>query len=147
MADIVDSATRSRMMSRVRGRDTLPELLVRRYLHAAGLRFRTNVRKLPGSPDIVLPRYRTVVFIHGCFWHRHAGCRFAATPATRTEFWNGKFSANVSRDLRVRGELEALGWNVLTVWECQLASELGLDEIFWKIVGGWTPPASDISPG
>lgn len=143
MADVVDRATRSRMMSRIRGRDTRPELLVRRYLHATGLRFRTNVRSLPGSPDVVFPRYRVAVFVHGCFWHRHAGCPFATTPATRTEFWNNKFAANVSRDLRVRQQLEALGWQILTVWECQLKSELALEEIFWAIVSRDPPPAED----
>jgi DNA mismatch endonuclease, patch repair protein len=117
--DIVDRATRSRMMSGIRGRNTAPEMLVRRALHAAGLRFRLHRKDLPGSPDVVLPRHNAVVFVHGCFWHRHPGCRFATTPATRPEFWRKKFDGNVERDVRQRRALRKLGWRVFTVWECQ----------------------------
>jgi len=117
--DVVDRATRSRMMSGIRGKDTKPELAVRSFLHRAGLRFRLHAR-LPGKPDLVLPRYRTVVFVHGCFWHRHEGCRYATTPASNAGFWQEKFAANVQRDARVKRQLEEAGWQVETVWACQL---------------------------
>ncbi|NEX92973.1 very short patch repair endonuclease [Caulobacter sp. 17J65-9] len=118
MADVVDSRTRSRMMAGIRGRDTTPELLIRRALHRAGFRFRLNVRSLPGTPDIVLPKYRAAIFIHGCFWHRHEGCRYATHPATRPEFWAQKFQQNVERDARARALLKQAGWRVATIWEC-----------------------------
>src|SRR4051812_1880798 len=100
MVDVVDKATRSRTMSGIRGKDTQPELAVRRYLHSRGLRFRLHKKGLPGRPDLVFPRYRTVVFVHGCFWHRHSRCRFATNPATRPAFWAAKFAQNVARDKR-----------------------------------------------
>jgi len=109
-------------MSRIRGRDTAPERLVRSTLHRAGYRFRLHRKDLPGRPDIVLPKYRTVVFVHGCFWHRHSRCRFAYTPKSRVAFWNAKFAANVERDRHNVRELKRLGWRVVTVWECQAAS-------------------------
>lgn len=117
--DRVDPKTRSRMMASIRGRNTRPELLVRRSLHAAGLRFRLHVKGLPGRPDIVLPGRRLVVFVHGCFWHRHPGCRFATTPATRQDFWASKFAANVARDHMNAKECQDAGWSVRTVWECE----------------------------
>jgi DNA mismatch endonuclease (patch repair protein) len=117
--DIVDQATRSRMMSGIRGRDTQPELKVRRYLHALGFRFRVHARDLPGRPDLVLTRYRTAIFVHGCFWHQHAGCRLAARPDTNGAFWRAKLSGNVERDKRQEDELRSLGWRVATVWECE----------------------------
>lgn len=120
MADIVDEATRSRMMAGIRGRDTGPEIRLRKALHGRGLRYRLHAGKLPGRPDIVLPRHRAVVFVHGCFWHRHEGCRYATTPATRPGFWQTKFAENVQRDARVRAELAAAGWRIATVWECAL---------------------------
>ncbi|XBT42088.1 very short patch repair endonuclease [Pseudomonas viridiflava] len=120
--DIVDTATRSRMMAGIKGRNTRPEMIVRRFLHANGYRFRLHRRDLPGSPDIVLPRFRTCIFVHGCFWHRHDGCRYATTPKTRTDFWQAKFTQNVERDARVRRALRADGWKVLTIWECELKS-------------------------
>jgi len=119
VADIVDRATRSRMMSGIRGADTTPERLVRSYLHRAGLRFRLHARDLPGSPDVLLPRWRTAVFVHGCYWHRHRGCRFATTPSTNRAFWRRKFAANEARDRRNVRRLRALGWRVITVWECR----------------------------
>lgn len=109
-------------MSRIRGRDTQPELLVRSALHRAGYRFRLHRKDLPGRPDIVLPKYHTVVFVHGCFWHRHAGCRFTYTPKSRIAFWQNKFDANVERDRLARDKLRRLGWTVVTVWECQAVS-------------------------
>lgn len=120
MADVVDKATRSRMMSGIRGKNTKPELLVRQYLHAKGLRYRLHANELPGKPDLVFPKYRTVVFVHGCFWHRHEGCKFAATPKTNSAFWIKKLSANRDRDLQHESQLQALGWKVLTIWECQI---------------------------
>lgn len=120
MVDIVDRATRSRIMSGIRSRNTKPELVVRSWLHRAGLRFRLHARDLPGSPDIVLPRWGVVVFVHGCFWHRHSGCPRAATPKTRRAFWNAKFRKNVERDERNRRELRRLGWRARTIWACSL---------------------------
>lgn len=131
MVDVVDRATRSRMMSGIRGRDTKPELVVRSYLHRAGLRFRLHA-KLPGKPDLVFPKYRTVVFVHGCFWHRHAGCKYATVPATNRAFWQKKFSDNVLRDKKVLGMLRSLGWRVIVAWECQL-SEQALDLLSHEI--------------
>jgi len=107
-------------MAAIHGKDTAPELAVRRILHAMGLRFRLHRKDLPGRPDIVLPRHRTVVFVHGCFWHRHEGCRYTTTPKTRLEFWQAKFDANVARDHRNRIALEEMGWRGLVVWECEL---------------------------
>ena len=109
-------------MSRIRSRDTGPELLVRSALHRAGYRFRLHSKDLPGRPDIVLPKYHTVVFVHGCFWHRHKGCRFAYTPKSRVAFWNNKFRGNIERDRRTSTALRKLGWRVVTVWECQATS-------------------------
>jgi DNA mismatch endonuclease (patch repair protein) len=111
------------MMSGIRGRDTKPELAVRRYLHANGLRYRLHVRDLPGKPDIVLPRHRAVVFVHGCFWHRHEGCRYAYRPKSNVEFWQAKLDANTARDGQDQERLRALGWRVFVVWECQTTTQ------------------------
>ena len=107
-------------MSRVRGKDTKPELLVRQFLHANGYRFRLHRKDLPGRPDITLPRLRTVIFVHGCFWHRHGGCPYFVVPKTRTDFWMEKIGRNVANDERQQAELRAAGWRVLVVWECEL---------------------------
>jgi DNA mismatch endonuclease, patch repair protein len=123
MTDIVDSQTRSRMMSGIRGKNTKPELALRRSLHALGFRYRLHAKGIPGKPDIVMPKYRAVIFVHGCFWHRHAGCRYATLPATRPEFWGAKFDANVMRDVAVQSALREAGWRVGTVWECALRAE------------------------
>lgn len=120
MADIVNSQTRSRMMAGIRGKDTVPELVLRRSLHALGFRYRLHVKGVPGKPDIVMPKYNVVVFVHGCFWHRHVGCRFTTTPATRPEFWKAKFEANQRRDRKLLEALMGQGWRVATVWECAL---------------------------
>lgn len=109
-------------MSRIRSRDTSPELALRRQLHALGLRYRLHDRRLPGRPDLVLPRFRAVVFVHGCFWHRHPGCSIATTPKSNTAFWQEKFDRNVSRDKRSAAALEAAGWRVFIAWECELSS-------------------------
>ncbi|MEM9417689.1 MAG: DNA mismatch endonuclease Vsr [Planctomycetota bacterium] len=119
MVDKLTKERRSWNMSRIRGTDTKPERVVRSVLHRMGYRFRLHRRELPGKPDIVLPRYKTVVFVHGCYWHRHKGCRLAYTPKTRVEFWNTKFTANVERDRRNVRELEQSGWKVIIVWECE----------------------------
>lgn len=129
MTDIVDSQTRSRMMAGIRGKDTKPELALRRSLHALGLRYRLHAKGIPGKPDLVLPKFTAVIFVYGCFWHRHPECRYASTPATRPEFWESKFSANVMRDTTVRSELLAAGWRVATIWECALRSETGVTAV------------------
>lgn len=113
-------------MSRIRGKDTKPELAVRRLVHALGYRFRLHRRDLPGSPDLVLPRLKKVIFVHGCFWHRHPGCRFAYTPKANAEFWLKKLTSNVSRDAAVRAALMAQGWDVMVVWECEVGDSHAL---------------------
>ena len=120
MADVFTKAKRSEVMSRIRGRDTKPERAVRSILHRLGYRFRLHRADLPGKPDIVLPRLRIVIFVHGCFWHRHEDCRFAYTPKTRIEFWLKKLESNVARDRQVQAQLTELGWLVVIVWECEL---------------------------
>lgn len=120
-------------MSRIRGRDTAPELRLRSLLHRAGFRFRLHAKPLPGRPDIVLPKYRTAIFVHGCFWHRHSGCRNATTPSTRAEFWQEKFDGNVRRDARNRADLEAAAWTVMTVWECELKTDA--EEVVRRLAG------------
>jgi DNA mismatch endonuclease (patch repair protein) len=133
--DIVDSATRSRMMSAIRSRDTVSEIVVRKALHAAGLRFRLHRRDLPGSPDIVLPKFRSVVFVHGCFWHRHSGCRYSTTPASNVDFWRQKFAANVQRDRSQQRALRKEGWRVFTVWECETKSPSILNSLAKRVRG------------
>ncbi len=131
MADVVDRATRSRMMSGIRGKNTKPELIVRSFLHRAGLRFRLHA-KLPGKPDLVLPKHRAVVFVHGCFWHRHKSCRFAASPTSNAVFWQEKLSSNVARDSEVTLALERMGWRVLVIWSCEL-NEGDLEKLVFSI--------------
>lgn len=123
MADTLTKAERSALMARIRGKNTKPEVLVRSALHRAGFRFRIHGAALPGRPDVVLPRHRTVVFVHGCFWHRH-GCALSGEPATRRAFWRDKFARNTERDRRNTRALRRLGWRVLTVWECSLRTNL-----------------------
>lgn len=122
MTDIVSRKARSALMSRIKGRDTKPELAVRRLLHAMGYRFRLHLGRLPGSPDIVLPRYHSVILVHGCFWHRH-GCARTYSPKTRKLFWQRKFESNRVRDRRTVRALRSSGWRVLTVWECQTEAD------------------------
>jgi DNA mismatch endonuclease (patch repair protein) len=119
LPDAFSKVKRSNIMSRVRGQDTKPELLVRRILHGLGYRFRLHRRDLPGSPDIVLPRYRKVVFVHGCFWHGHEDCPRAVRPMSNVEFWNRKLDGNKRRDLETQHQLTGQGWGVLVVWQCQ----------------------------
>ena len=125
MADIVDADTRSRMMAAIRGKNTRPEWVIRSALHRAGYRFRLHDRRLPGAPDLVLRQYRTVIFVHGCFWHRHSGCKYATTPASRAGFWQEKFRANVERDRLNCQRLCSQGWRVLVVWECGIKHDPG----------------------
>lgn len=117
------------MMSGIRGANTKPERVVRSFLHGRGLRFRLHRKDLPGRPDIVLPKFRTVVFVHGCFWHRHPGCRLAYQPKSNREFWAGKFEQNVARDARRFTQLEAIGWRVLVIWECQVTDRPTLERL------------------
>jgi DNA mismatch endonuclease, patch repair protein len=125
---------RSAMMARIGPRDTAPELAVRRSLHRLGYRFRLHRRDLPGCPDITLPRHKLIVFVHGCFWHRHPGCRFAYMPKSRVEFWKSKLEGNAARDQRVRHALEHQGWTVLVVWECETQGPEALDRHLRKLL-------------
>lgn len=134
MADTVTPDVRSEMMRAIRSGNTQPEMRVRRYLHAVGLRYRVNVKSLPGRPDICLPSRRIAVFVHGCFWHQHPGCPYATKPTTRSGFWLAKFAANMRRDALVVEKLTALGWQVITIWECQTRDELSLDALAWTIL-------------
>lgn len=125
MPDVHDRATRSRNMAAVRGKDTKPELLIRRGLHGLGLRYRLQGKDLPGKPDLVFPKYKAVVFVHGCFWHGH-DCPLFRLPGTRTEFWRTKISSNVLRDHKAHTALQAQGWRTATVWECALKGRKSL---------------------
>lgn len=126
MADRLSPERRSALMARIKSKDTVPEKIVRSWLHRHGYRFRLHRKDLPGSPDIVLPKYRTVVFVHGCFWHRHPGCRKASVPDRNRDFWEKKLSQNVVRDRRSYDALESLGWRVVVVWECECRKEEAL---------------------
>lgn len=133
MADFLSPEQRSERMSRIRSKDTSPELELRRALHALGLRFRVHDKRLPGKPDIVLPKYKTVIQVHGCFWHRHPGCNVATTPKSNTPFWREKFERNVQRDRKNTAALSALGWTVVVAWECELASQRKVKEAAKRI--------------
>ena len=132
MADRLTPEKRSWNMSRIRGKDTSIEQLVRKDLFARGFRFRKNVKTLPGTPDIVLPKYGIVIFIHGCFWHRHEDCKLAATPKTRAEFWQQKFDKNVINDKKNKELLEDIGWKVIIIWECEIKK--GFEYVMYKTV-------------
>ena len=120
MADSLTKEKRSWNMSRIRGKDTKIEVKVRKYLFSKGFRYRKNVTTLPGKPDIVLPKYKTAIFVHGCYWHRHPGCKYAYMPKTNVEFWEKKFSENIANDEKNRLKLETSGWTVITLWECDI---------------------------
>jgi len=122
MADVHDKETRSYNMSMIKGKNTKPEMIVRKFLHANGFRYRLHVKDLPGKPDIVLPKYKTVIFVHGCFWHGHAGCVKAALPRTRREWWESKIETNARNDETSQHRLEDRGWKVIVMWECSLHS-------------------------
>ncbi len=123
MADVHSRETRSFNMSQIKGKNTKPEELVRRYLFSRGFRYRKNVSTLPGKPDIVLPKYKTCIFVNGCFWHKHEGCKYFVWPKNNAEFWKKKIIGNVDRDLRQQNELQLLGWKVVVIWECELRKD------------------------
>lgn len=120
MADVFSKVKRSWVMSRVKGRDTKPEILVRSFVHRMGFRFRVHRRGLPGNPDIVLPQHNKVIFVHGCFWHGHKRCLRSKRPTTNEQFWNKKLNGNIERDKRLRRRLHRMGWDVLVVWQCEI---------------------------
>ncbi|PYF74353.1 very short patch repair endonuclease [Pedobacter nutrimenti] len=133
MADVHSKKIRSYNMSRIKGKNTKPELLVRKFLHSHGFRYRLHVKDLPGKPDIVLPKYKTVIFVHGCFWHGHEGCKYYVVPKTRTEWWLNKINGNISKDLDNKSLLIKSGWKVIEVWECGLKAtriDLTLSDLF-----------------
>lgn len=133
MTDVHDKKTRSYNMSRIKGKDTKPEILVRKFLHKNGFRYRLNYKKLPGKPDIVLPKYKTVIFINGCFWHGHENCKYFVLPKTRTEWWLNKINGTKKRDLLKTKELELLSWHVKVIWECELKIEKR-DQVFDDLI-------------
>jgi DNA mismatch endonuclease (patch repair protein) len=120
MADVHDKETRSYNMSRIKGQNTKPEILVRKFLFSHGFRYKLHDKTLPGKPDIVLPKYRTAIFVHGCFWHGHEGCRYYVVPKSRTEWWLEKINKNISNDVKNKQTLTALQWNIIEIWECDL---------------------------
>lgn len=129
MADTVSKEKRSEIMSHVTGKETKPEIIVRKYLFAHGLRYRKNVKRLPGTPDIVFPKYKTAVFVNGCFWHGHKGCKYSHLPSTNFEYWEKKIADNIERDERKKRELEGLGYRVLIIWQCQLKSNTKIETL------------------
>jgi len=120
MVDVLSKEQRHKCMSHIRYRNTKPEILVRKYLFAYGFRYRKNVKALPGTPDIVLPKYKTLIFVNGCFWHGHIGCKYARLPETNAEFWKQKIESNQRRDIQEQCQLRESGWNVIEIWECEL---------------------------
>ena len=139
--DCLTPEQRKRNMSAIKGRDTKPEILLRKLLHSQGYRFRIQRKDLPGRPDIVLPRYKTAIFVNGCFWHRHEGCKYASTPSTNSEFWEKKFAANVKRDTRNYVALKKQGWNVIVIWECEVKGILHS-----RVIPGIPAPSSHAYP-
>lgn len=138
MTDIKSPADRSRNMAAIKGKDTKPEMIVRKYLFSRGLRFRVQVRKLPGTPDIVLPKYKTAIFVNGCFWHGHEGCKYFRLPKSNVEFWKEKIERNIERDRESMQALLDLGWKVIRVWECELRNKANREEILNKIYASIT---------
>lgn len=134
MADRLSPERRSWLMSRVKSRDTGPEIRVRKAAHAMGLRFRLYRKDLPGSPDLVFPGRKVAMFVHGCFWHRHEGCKKTTDPKSQTEFWQEKFARNVARDRQNAADLEALGWSVFVIWQCDTTDAKRLDEILYSVL-------------
>lgn len=139
MADVMTTEQRSRCMAAIKGKDTKPEMIVRKYLFSRGLRYRANNRKLPGSPDIVLKKYKTVVFIDGCFWHGHEGCKYYRLPKTNVDFWRHKIAMNIARDYANGVDLRLAGWRVIRVWECDIKTkakrEETLERLYQEIIG------------
>ena len=135
MVDVVDKVTRSQMMAGIRSKDTKPERAIRKALHSAGYRYRLHASDLPGTPDLLFPKYKAAVLVHGCFWHRHRGCWWCTYPSTNQEFWGAKFDQNVRRDVQNVADLKRLGWRVAIIWECALRVR-GLGEVSLAI-GKW----------
>lgn len=123
MADVHEPETRSYNMSQIKAKDTKPEMMVRKFLHSNGFRYRLHVKDLPGKPDIVLPKYNSVIFVHGCFWHAHEGCKYFKLPKTNIDYWERKLFGNRKKDKKHVTELEEMGWNIITIWECELKSD------------------------
>ncbi len=121
-------------MSKISGKETKPELLVRKFLFTQGFRYRKNVKRLPGKPDIVITKFKTVIFIHGCFWHGHKGCRKSSLPSSNIEFWQNKISKTIERDKNITYELKKMGWKVLTVWQCELRNKFEREKLFNKLL-------------
>ncbi len=140
MADVKTPEQRSRNMAAIKGKDTKPEMIVRKYLFSRGLRFRVQVRKLPGTPDIVLPKYKTAIFVNGCFWHGHEGCKYFRLPKSNVEFWKEKIERNIERDRESMQALLDLGWKVVRVWECELRNKANREETLNKIYTSITSP-------
>lgn len=134
MADVFSKAKRSQIMSRISGKETKPEVIVRRFLFAEGFRYRKNDNRLPGKPDIVLPKYQMVIFVHGCFWHHHQNCKYAALPQTNFEFWKNKIAGNTQRDKLTQRKLKKSGWRVIIIWQCQLKNKSLLGETLKRLV-------------
>lgn len=137
--DVHDKETRSYNMSCIRGKGTKPEELIRKYLFAQGFRYRKNDKRLPGTPDIVLPKYKTVIFVNGCFWHAHKGCKWFVPPKSNSEFWQKKFAYNIEHDKRNYQQLEELGWKVIIIWECEIRHgdmQVALQKLISEILGG-----------
>lgn len=135
MVDHLSGADRSALMARVRGKDTKPEMIVRRVAHRLGYRFRLHRKGLPGTPDLIFPSRRKAIFVHGCWWHRHDGCPKASPAKTRPDFWTAKFARNVARDAKVEAELRSVGWDVLVIWECQSKRSEEIDGILRAFLG------------
>lgn len=138
MADVKTPEQRSRNMAAIKGRDTKPEIIVRKYLFSRGLRFRVQVKKLPGNPDIVLPKYKTVIFVNGCLWHGHEGCKYFRLPKSNVEFWKEKIERNIERDRESMQALLDLGWKVIRVWECELRNKANREVTLNKIYNSIT---------
>ena len=138
MADVMTPEQRSRCMAAIKGKDTKPEMIVRKYLFSRGLRFRVQVKKLPGNPDIVLPKYKTVIFVNGCLWHGHEGCKYFRLPKSNVEFWKEKIERNIERDRESMQALLDLGWKVIRVWECELRNKANREVTLNKIYNSIT---------
>ena len=134
--DVVDKQTRSRMMANIKGKNTRPEITVRSLLHRQGFRFRLHDKSLPGKPDLVLRKYKAVIFVHGCYWHRHENCKLASTPKQNTKFWLKKFDANLRRDGEVYYQLKVLGWRTAVIWECAIRDKKNLPD-YIKTLTSW----------
>jgi DNA mismatch endonuclease (patch repair protein) len=141
--DIVTPEQRSRMMSRVKGKNTKPEMIVRSLCHEMGLRFRLHRRDLPGTPDLVFPKHRLCIFVHGCFWHRHIGCKYASTPKSQKKFWLEKFDSNIKRDFQNINKLKLLDWRVEVIWECEINNINSIKEKIHNLTTQKTKPRSD----